>query len=84
MNIITVSENIMDYWYPMKRQLSTKWQIEVAVRSKAYVCCRSIARTAGSNLPIPVAVRSKAWVFGRSLTGIVSSNPTADPSGRAV
>ena len=51
--------------------------IPVAVRSKAGVYGRSLARIVGSNPgPIPVAARSKAWVFGRSLTGIVGSNPT--------
>jgi hypothetical protein len=49
--------------------------IPVAVRSKAWVCGRSLSRIVGSNPPIPVAVRSKAWVCGRSLTRIVGSNP---------
>jgi hypothetical protein len=48
----------------------------VAVRSKAWVVDRSLARIMGSNLPIPVAARSKAWVYGRLLAGIVGSNLT--------
>jgi hypothetical protein len=49
--------------------------IPVAVRSKAWVCGRSLTGIVGSNPPIPVAARSKAWVCGRSLAGIVGSNP---------
>jgi hypothetical protein len=59
------------------RRLWVRMPIPVAVRSKAWVCGRSLTRIVGSK-PIPVTVRSKASVCGRSLTRIVGSNPAGD------
>ena len=53
--------------------------IPVAVRSKAWVCGRSLTGIVGSNpTPIPVAVRSKAWVCGRLIVGTAGTNPAED------